>query len=319
MITLSRMRQIRLTIGCAIALLTLTTNQPCSAQETSNDFGATPPGKTAEPFAPEFFATLGEGHRFGLAITDDGRERYYAVGFVQDDQFREEIRYTRYENGTWTPPKPLLDENSFKYVDPHLSPDGKRMYFIYTKPAPGTTAPEQPVFDIWYVDRQADGWSDPINIGSPISTSQAHEFFVSLTSDHTIYFGSNQADASNFDLYSARINEDGTYQKPQPLKGEVNTARYEADVFVAPDESYLIYNSNRPNDSFGRGDLYISFRRADGTWREGINMGEQINSNTNDFAPSVSRDGKYLYYSRGGVIYWVSTAVIEDLRPSNNE
>ena len=49
------------------------------------------------------------------------------------------------------------------------------------------------------------------------------------------------------------------------------------------------------------------------TWRR-LFYFKEINSSGNDFAPSVSRDGKYLFYSRGGEIYWVAEDVIADLR-----
>lgn len=299
----------------ALSLLShLVAIEPACAQQSIPYFGEEPPGKKAKPFAKDFFTTAGEAHRFGMAITDDGKERYYAVAFNDRGRFREEIRFTRYENGKWTAPKPLLDEESHKYVDPHLSPDGKRLYFIYTKPPEGTASPERPVFDIWYVNREGNGWSAPINLASPISRPVANDYYVSLTADQTVYFGSNRADAQNFDLFSAKLGTDGKYQKPLPLRGKVNTNHYEADVFVSPDESYLVFSSNGREDGMKQGDLYVSFRSENGTWSRGINMGKQINSDGNDFAPSISRDGKYLFYSRGGVINWVDSSVIEDVR-----
>ena len=48
--------------------------------------------------------------------------------------------------------------------------------------------------------------------------------------------------------------------------------------FIAPDESYLIFTSDRKGN-FGGGDLYISFHNIDtDTWTEPINMGAPINT-----------------------------------------
>ncbi|MFK7821853.1 MAG: TolB family protein [Planctomycetaceae bacterium] len=278
-------------------------------------FDSIPPGRKAEPFAPKFFGPLKKLTRFGMAISDDGQECYYAVALNENGRFREEIRFTHFKNGEWAKPRPLLpNEKTYKYVDPHLSPDEKRLYFIYTKPIELRGAPKRQMFDIWYVERRGSGWGQPINIGSPISTNNANEYYVSLTSKGTIYFGSNRASRNNFDLYSARLGADGRYQSPQPLAGKVNTDRYEADIFVSPDESYVVFSSSKRPDGLGQGDLYVSFKSEDGTWSAGINMGKRVNSNRQEFAPSISRDGKYLFFSSGGVIHWVDASVIEDLR-----
>ena len=272
--------------------------------------------ENARPYAPKFFAPLKKLTRFGLAISDDNRECYFAVAFNDNAGFREEIRFTQLgSDGNWTKPKPLLpEEKKYKYVDPHFSPDGKQLYFIYTKPLNATKAPKRPRFDIWHVQRNGKGWSEPINVGLPISTNEAEEYFVSLTSEKKMFFSSNRVDRNNFDLYSARLGKNGQYEKPQPLMGSVNTDKYEADVFVAPDESYIIYSSSGREDGRGQGDLYVSFKDSAGNWSAGKNLGDQVNSKQQEFAPAISRDQKALFFSRGGVIHWVSTSVIEKLK-----
>lgn len=284
------------------------------AQNSVSNLGTKPTAKEPIPLMREFFDQSGPGHRFGTAISDSGDELYYAVAFNDGGRFREEIRFTRFEAGKWTKPLPLLDEKKFKYVDPHLSPDGQRLYFIYTRPVGSSRGGRNAPFDIWYLNRKGDGWSEPVNIGMPISAPDANDYFVSLTSERSLYFGSNREEANNFDLFCSKVGADGRYLQPERLRGDVNTDHYEADVFVSPDESYLIFSSNGRADGIGDGDLYVSFRSEDGSWSRGINMGKAINSSGNDFAPSVSRDGKYLFYSRGGTIHWIAAGVIGDLR-----
>ena len=66
----------------------------------------------------------------------------------------------------------------------------------------------------------------------------------------------------------------------------------------------------------------ISFKNTDNSWTEPVNMGPDINSTTEDVAPYVSPDGNYLFFftSRQGDNdynpYWVSTQIIEDLKPA---
>ena len=81
---------------------------------------------------------------------------------------------------------------------------------------------------------------------------------------------------------------------------------------MAPDESYLIYCSTR-DGGYGRGDLYISFKNAQGEWTDAVNMGAAINTKHYEYCPFVTKDGKYLFYTSNQDIYWISTAVIEVL------
>lgn len=93
---------------------------------------------------------------------------------------------------------------------------------------------------------------------------------------------------------------------------------------IAPDESYLIWDSER-DDGYGGADLYISFRAEDGSWGPAINMGENINTAHDDIFGSVTSDGKYFIFSRINLgeeaddstadIYWIDAKVIKDLRP----
>ena len=155
--------------------------------------------------------------------------------------------------------------------------------------------------DIWYVEKTENGWSDPINAGPNIN-SNGSEYYISFTNDGTMYFSSNREALSNFDIYSSKILDE-EFQKAIPLDDSINTAHYEADVFVDPDESYIIFCANRPK-GLGMGDLYISFKNADGTWSQSKNMGEPINSGYHELCPFVSKDGKYLFYTSNEDIYF---------------
>ena len=80
-----------------------------------------------------------------------------------------------------------------------------------------------------------------------------------------------------------------------------------AHPYIAPDESYVIFDGIRPS-GYGDCDLYISFNK-NGIWTEAYNLGSKINSEMCEMTPSVSPDGKHLFFHRGedvkGDIYWV--------------
>ena len=71
---------------------------------------------------------------------------------------------------------------------------------------------------------------------------------------------------------------------------------------IAPDESYMIVNSSGRPDDLGNSDLYISFKREDGSWTRLKNMGKIINSPETDYCPMLSPDGD---------IYWVDAKIID--------
>jgi hypothetical protein len=169
-------------------------------------------------------------------------------------------------------------------------------------------------YDIWYVERQASGWSEPKNAGPNINSSK-NEYYISFTKTGAMYFSSNKLDKdqkNNYDIYKSEW-KNGAFQLAVKLGPEINSAAYEADVFVAPDESFVVFAADRPG-GLGSGDLHVSFRNADGTWTPSKSLGNTINTETDDFCPYVTSDGKYLFYASRGDIYWVSAEVIEKLR-----
>ncbi|MCH5685514.1 hypothetical protein LWM68_15375 [Niabella sp. W65] len=88
----------------------------------------------------------------------------------------------------------------------------------------------------------------------------------------------------------------GKYLPRVSLSGSLNTTNIEFDAFVHPDERYIIYTGIGYKDSYGSGDLYISYKRED-LWSHGKNMGKKVNSLHMDQCPMVSTDGKYLFFT----------------------
>ena len=121
-----------------------------------------------------------------------------------------------------------------------------------------------------------------------------------------------------WDIYVAKKNN-GKYSEPINLGSAVNSPFSECVPYIAPDESYVIFHTNRPGGYNKGHELYISFQNSDGSWTEARNMGKAINvSDTVVSSPYVSPDGKFLFFTRrqAGVFeyYWVSAKIIEELK-----
>jgi hypothetical protein len=261
------------------------------------------PSKTPEVFAPEIISKVTE-YEFGSVFNAAGTEFFYGV----DVNGKSEIRYCKLEGSRWSDPQTILVDERYGFNDPFLSPDEKQLFFISQRPMDGIG--ELKDYDIWYVERLQGGWSDPINAGPNIN-SAGNEYYISFNQRGDMYFSSNQRE-SDFDIYVSKVLQ-GEFQKAAPLGDSINTSHYEADVFIDPNESYVVFCAERP-EGLGRGDLYISFKKADGSWTESKTMGPLINSEKHELCPFVSQDGKYFFYTSNEDIYWVSTEVIKDLR-----
>ena len=268
-------------------------------------FGKPRPTNTPLLFAPNIISEPNR-HEFGCCFSKNGKEFYFGV----DDNGKMEIYYTTLKNGKWTAQENLFPNDSCSYNDPMLSPDEKRLYFISDRPTEEDGTLKD--IDIWYIEREGRLWSDPINVGAPINNN-LDQYFVSFTKNGTLYFGSKDqtkdAPQYAFDIYKSEYRN-RTYLTPEKLPKEINTNRYEADVYIAPDESYMIFCSIR-RDGFGIGDLYISFRKEDGSWTDAKNMGASINTDKHELCPFVTADGKYFFYTSNQDIYWVSTEIFE--------
>ncbi|MEM6763501.1 MAG: hypothetical protein AAF655_01195 [Bacteroidota bacterium] len=266
---------------------------------------------TSEPvvFAPDLIS-LPDRNEFGSTFSKDGKEFYFAVDF----DGRNEIYFSELIAGEWTKPMVILKHEAYGYNDPMLDPDENRLYFISNQPLSGSGKEKD--IDIWYVERQGESWSDPVNAG-PTINSEKNEYYISFAADGSMYFASNILTSEerywDYEIYRSQLKA-GAFQKAEILPEEINTGRYEADVYVAPDESYLIYCAARA-DSYGKGDLYINFKDEEGNWLPSQHIGAPVSTESHDLCPFVTADGKYLFYTSSQDIYWVSTEVLEQYRP----
>lgn len=274
-----------------------------------NYMGQEPPGLTPRVFAPNFIST--EEYEFASVFNSKGDEFYYGV----DVNGKAETRFTKLEDGVWTKPVTILSHEKYGYNDPFLSPDENRLYVISQRPLDGGDDAKGD-YDIWYVEREGQTWSKPINAGPNIN-SEGNEYYISFTKEGTMYFSSSvnaPEERKNYDqdIYYSEF-QNGEFQKAIVLPKSINTEAYEADVFIDPNETYLIFCSTR-DDSFGRGDLYISFKKPDGSWTLAKNMGSIINTVNHELCPYVSPDGKYFFYTSNEDIFWVSSEIFDELK-----
>ncbi len=230
-----------------------------------------------------------------LAISNDETEVFFSAQSVIGDQ--SVIVSARKTDNQWSDLHVVSFSGHYFDIEPFLSKDGLRLYYASNRPLDNTSTATKD-FDIWYVTRERidSEWSAPKNIGSPINT-EMDEFYPVITDSKNLYFTlDNTTLQQKDDIYvSEFIN--GNYSTPKPLSSAINSAGYEFNAFVAPDESFLIYTCYNREDGFGSGDLYISYRNEDLTWTPSENMGEKVNSDKMDYCPFVNLNTNTLYFT----------------------
>lgn len=253
-----------------------------------------PPYASRQPLAePTIFAEgiiSTEDYESHPAFTPDGQTLYFLKSSANFNFWT--IVVSRWTEGRWGTPSVAEFSGQYRDADPFITPDGSKLYFISDRPAAGKA---QRDLDIWVIERSGAGWGEPKNLGAPVN-STGDEWFPTMTTDGTLYFGSDrEGGRGRTDLYRSRpVN--GKYGTPENLGQAINTEFNEFEPFVAPDESYLIFMAAGRPDSLGSGDLYISYRQQ-GAWTKPWNLGAGINSSGFEISPKLSPDGKYFFWT----------------------
>jgi hypothetical protein len=248
-------------------------------------------GQTPEPFQPEIIKQFPNVR--DLALSNKGDEIFFTLQ-SHNREFSTLISLRKID-GKWQDPLIASFSGHFQDMEPFFSKDDLRLYFASNRPAGEDDEPKD--FDIWYVERQKPGgvWSAPVNLGQPVNTEH-NEFYPSLADNGNLYFTSDPPNSKGKDDIYMSVYKKGLYSAPFSVSDSINTAGYEFNAYIAPDESFIIYTGYNYPDGYGSGDLYISHNRH-GKWTGPQNLGENVNSDQMDFCPYVDRKGRMLYFT----------------------
>jgi hypothetical protein len=236
----------------------------------------------------------GAEHIFGL----DGKENWTYNGLARLKKGKDNTLVfdtLAFTNGI------LRKNNAIIAGEPNFSNNNQVMYFVADFPT-----------DIWKVKVDVNGkWGNPVKLDSAVN-SKSSEWFPIIAHDNCLYF-----------------SREGVIHKAELVKGEYRkVSKFEAtfnydcgDQVFSKKMDYVIFSSPRLG-GFGDNDLYIAFKKDNGEWTDGINMGPQINTKGFELAPYISPDEKYLFFTRRDKyneastsdIYWVSMDIISKIK-----
>jgi len=258
-------------------------------------FGQEPPDSIPRLFAQDILAQPQEV----VAVTrinfsPDGKECFFS-GTIDWQFSGTRMYYTKCVNNVWTSHVLTNFSPGYSCRQPFFSADGNTLYFSSDKNGSS---------DIWMVVRTPEGWGMPQVLPYPINSS-TYDGMYTQTTDSTIYIESNRPGGlGEFDIWQITPSRHGLPSQIQNLGAPVNTSGIENDPFVSPDGKYLIFSSNYD-------DLFVTFKKGDGKWTSPVNLNQycpNINTKYKEYAPCISPDGLYLFFTRispGGGVFWV--------------
>ena len=153
----------------------------------------------------------------------------------------------------------------------------------------------------------------PINLGDSVNTKWK-EYFPAITADgKRLIFTRNQPYGGRWeeDFYYS-IQKDEGWRISRTLPGKINTNQNEGAQAISADGNLIFFTGCNRNDGVGSCDIYVSYWTSEG-WSDAINLGRPLNTESWDSQPSLSPDGKTLYFVSdrsggfGGKDIWKST------------
>lgn len=288
-------------LNLLIAIVLLLSIFSCKESGTSKEVFTEPTMQSKEkdrvqPFAAHVFSKFTNVR--DLTMDKEETEAYFTL----QSQARELSVIMRIEkkNNEWQDPKISSFSGQYTDLEPFLSPDNLKLYFVSNRPIAKDSTNIKDM-DIWYVERatKTDTWSEPKNIGTPINT-EGDEFYPAVASNGNLYFTTIKKELESQDDIFISKWENNAYTEPIILGDGVNTKGAEYNAFIAPDESYIIFGGWRRADALGSGDMYIS-RNVNGMWSTAENLRETINSKYMEFCPFVNNGILYFTSRRSSV------------------
>ena len=193
--------------------------------------------------------------------------------------------------------------SAYDEQDPVLSTDGTRIYFTRSKD-PQNYGGSRDQGDIWYSEKDSAGnWTTAKNAG-PVWNNREYNAIIGFFNDGNAVYLDGHYDPTGAKpvtrgiSVSYRTGNKWSFPEPAEIKyfkqnSEHQNASLSADgqVMVFSLESYA---------SRGAEDIYVCFRRHDGTWTDIQNLGSVVNTAYEEMTPYISPDNKTLIFASNG-------------------
>lgn len=248
------------------------------------------------PFHPE---PLGagvntSGNEYFPVLTADGQTLIFTRLDGDDENFYQSSRLPG-EKEDWATAMPLEGVNTpYNEGAQAISADGSWLAFTACDRRDDGS---QGSCDIYWSQKKTEGWSKAAPFSSTINSTFWDAQPTISADGKTIIFSSNRTGAlGKQDLWETTRQAGGKWSTPRNLGPEINTTGSDCFPFLHPDGQTLYFTSDG-HPGFGHFDIYVSRRRADGSWGKPENFGYPINTKDNESNLVTSLDGRTAYFS----------------------
>ena len=185
-------------------------------------------------------------------------------------------------------PTSINSQNS-EYL-PALSADGNQLIF---------TRRINRQEDFYQSVKSNGTWQESSPIESLNTAGNEGAFCILPDAKWIIFTACNRRDSyGGCDLYISQF-KNGAWVKPKNLGPEINSRAKDFQPSISSDGQTLVFCSNRKGGK-GKTDIWISEKKDDGQWSKPINMGDSINTASEDESPFIHPDGSTMYFMSKG-------------------
>lgn len=265
---------------------------------------AAPALARAEVFAPGVIS--GPANDAAATFSPDGR----AVYFFRSNGEDYDIMLSRRDGaGRWSKPAIAPFSGQWRDLEPAMAPDGSYLIFASSRPIDGGNKAIDGHWrgslhagrggHLWRADRQGSGWSKPELLPDTVNRWDS-TFSPAVARDGSVYFMAATGKQGNFQLYCAAFRH-GAYQPPHLLPFSAGDWGG-VDPAIAPDQSFIVFASNRPPTPANNSDVFIAFRDSEGRWSQPVDLRPFIDNADAIDELRLGPDGHTLYFTTGHIV-----------------
>jgi len=209
----------------------------------------------------------------------------------------------------WSSPRIASFSGHWRDLEPAMAPDGSYLIFASSRPIDGSGKPIDGHWGgklhvgrgghLWRVNREGSSWSKPVLLPETVNRWDS-TFSPAIASDGSLYFMAATGKQGHFQLYCAEFRN-GAYQPAQLLPfsaGEWGGV----DPAVAPDQSFIVFASNRLPTPANGSDVFIAFRDGNGHWGEPVDLRPLIDNTEGVDELRLGPNGHTLYFTTGRIV-----------------
>src|SRR4030042_475715 len=188
--------------------------------------------------------------------------------------------------------------------NPVITWDEKTMFYtsrrMHNEKSPRNPADNKFYEDIYQSENIEGEWIDAVRFDIKINKKKNKEnnAAIAITPKNDelfIYIGKSHSG----DIFSSKLKE-GKWTSPGSLTGKINSSSRETSMCLSSDGNTMYFCSNEPKSTTGGSDIYFTVKDEKGKWQKPKNIGQTINTRSDEIAVSISDNDSTLFFSSKG-------------------